>query len=338
MTVSMQQRSCFVISPIGAHGSETRRHADAVFKYIIEPATQECGIIAHRSDHLHQPGRISDEMHARILNDDICIALLTGRNPNVYYELAIAQSAGRPVIMLLQSGEEAPFDIKDFRFIAYDILPDRMIEEKLYARQLVQHIRAIQNSGWKVECHIPGMAEAWESGHAGAVKVYDRLLTAMASGSFPESIINEAAEYLCFTGITLVALHQMAGFESMIQSAIERGCEVEAFMMHEENPALPQMLMDASHLAETRQRIVESWNRWQALIMRCGPKVSAIKVSAGMLFQQVTMNERRLLCAPYMTSRTPNEAPAIATTASSPIYKATQNELRKLMQRNIRRL
>jgi hypothetical protein len=110
----------------------------------------------------------------------------------------------------------------------------------------------------------------------------------------------------------------MAGFETMVQDAIARGCDVEAFIMHEDNPALPQMLMDTSHLQETRQRILESWNRWQAMLARCGDKVTTTKVRAGMLFQQVTMNERRLLCAPYMTSRTPNEAPAIATTASSP--------------------
>jgi hypothetical protein len=95
---SARKRSCFVISPIGEHDSEVRKHADAVFKYIIEPATRECGIVAYRSDHLLQPGRISEEMYTRILKDDICIALLTYRNPNVYYELAIAQSAGRPVI------------------------------------------------------------------------------------------------------------------------------------------------------------------------------------------------------------------------------------------------
>ena len=54
-------------------------------------------------------------MHDRILNDDLCIALLTGRNPNVYYELAIAQAASRPVIMLLQREETAPFDVRDFQ-------------------------------------------------------------------------------------------------------------------------------------------------------------------------------------------------------------------------------
>jgi len=331
---SAPQRSCFVISPIGAEDSEVRKHADAVFKYIIEPATQECGLFAHRSDHLFHTGRISDEMYARILNNDLCIALLTGRNPNVYYELAIAQSACRPVIILLQRGEEVPFDVKDFQFIAYDFLPERLIEEKLYVKQLVQHIRAIGETGWKVACQIPGMADAWESNREGSYKVYGQLLMAVTSGSFPQSIINEAEKYLCFAGITLGALHLLAGFETMIHEAIARGCDVEAFIMDEDNPALPQMLMDPSHLQETRQRISESWTRWEAMVTRCGHKLSVYKLRIGMLFQQATLNERRLLCAPYMTSRAPNEAPAIATTASSPIYKAIRYELEVLKKRN----
>jgi hypothetical protein len=333
---STRRRSCFVISPIGAHDSETRRHADTVFKYIIQPATEECGILAYRSDHLHDPGRISKEMYDRIFNDDLCIALLTGRNPNVYYELAIAQSAARPVILLLQRDEEVVFDIKDFRFVSYDFLPERLIDERLYARELVQHIRAIENSGWKVECHIPGMADAWKSGREEALQPYERLRTAMESGSFPESIINEAKQYLCFTGMTLDGLRLMGDkFDTMLCEAVARGCDVEAFIMHEKNPALPQMLMDASHLQETRRRILKSWEHWQRIIARCGHKVTAIKVRSGILFQQVTMNETRLLCAPYMTSRIPEEAPALTTVAGSPIYEAMQYELRKLKERNL---
>jgi hypothetical protein len=106
--------------------------------------------------------------------------------------------SGRPVIMLLQRGEEVPFDIRDFRFVRYDFLPERLIEEQLYVKELVQHIRAIEGSGWNVACPIPGMADAWESSREGAIEVYEQLLMAMTSGSFPQSIINEAKQYLYY--------------------------------------------------------------------------------------------------------------------------------------------
>ena len=48
---------------------------------------------------------ISEQMYRAILKEDFCIALLTGFNPNVFYELAIAQAADRPVIILLEFGK-----------------------------------------------------------------------------------------------------------------------------------------------------------------------------------------------------------------------------------------
>src|SRR5437879_6327672 len=93
-------KKCFVISPIGKEGSEMREHADDVFTFIIQPAMEGCGIECYRGDHFREPGRISEQTFRAILNEDLCIAILTGYNPNVFYELAIAQFAERPVIVM----------------------------------------------------------------------------------------------------------------------------------------------------------------------------------------------------------------------------------------------
>ena len=53
----------------------------------------DCGITPYRSDHLHEPGKISEQMFRAILQDDMAVAVLTGYNPNVFYELAVAQCA-----------------------------------------------------------------------------------------------------------------------------------------------------------------------------------------------------------------------------------------------------
>ena len=49
---------CFIISPIGDEGSESRMHADEVFNHIIEPALRKFDIQPVRSDHLNDPGKI----------------------------------------------------------------------------------------------------------------------------------------------------------------------------------------------------------------------------------------------------------------------------------------
>jgi hypothetical protein len=78
----MTKKRCFVISPIGAPDSDIRKHADAVFRGIIMPAMEELKahgleIESFRSDHLQEPGKISDQMFREIFQDDFCIAILT---------------------------------------------------------------------------------------------------------------------------------------------------------------------------------------------------------------------------------------------------------------------
>jgi len=142
-------KRCFIISPIGQEDSPIREHADYVFYFIIKPALDEHGIDAIRSDHLPEPGKISDQMFREILNDDLCIAVVTGHNPNVFYELAIAQSAARPFILLMEKGGILPFDIHDLRCVYYELKP-RTLFERVYAKQLSDHVKSLDAMNWRV--------------------------------------------------------------------------------------------------------------------------------------------------------------------------------------------
>lgn len=141
---------CFVISPIGDEGSSTRAHADEVFTYIIEPALKVFGIDPIRSDHMAEPGKISDQMYRAIFEYDLCIAVLTFSNPNVYYELAVAQSACRPVILLIEKGNNLPFDVKDTRVVEYD-LSITSYKNQTHVNRLVKFLEQLKNVGWKGE-------------------------------------------------------------------------------------------------------------------------------------------------------------------------------------------
>jgi hypothetical protein len=120
----------FVISPIGEEGSPLRVHADWVLNEIIRPAckrvsTDDTPIFVERSDHSSLPGAIMTQVVTSIVKDEIIFAVLAGDRPNVYYELAIAIAAGRPVIILKHAGENTHFDVKDFRSITYDYRKQR---------------------------------------------------------------------------------------------------------------------------------------------------------------------------------------------------------------------
>jgi hypothetical protein len=56
-------------------------------------------------------------MLAGLLSARVVIADLTGRNPNVFYELGITHSFARPLISIADSSRSLPFDTKDERVI-----------------------------------------------------------------------------------------------------------------------------------------------------------------------------------------------------------------------------
>jgi hypothetical protein len=65
-------------------------------------------------------GAIMDEVRKRILEADIVLAILTGQNPNVFYELGIAlERASRPAILIVGSGDDVPFDLRHHRYFTY---------------------------------------------------------------------------------------------------------------------------------------------------------------------------------------------------------------------------
>jgi hypothetical protein len=61
-----------------------------------------------------------DNIVKRICEDELVIAVLTGNNPNVYYELGIRDALNKPVILLMHKGEEPAFDVKNREIIVFD--------------------------------------------------------------------------------------------------------------------------------------------------------------------------------------------------------------------------
>src|SRR5215510_4798797 len=139
---------CFVVSPIGDEDSEVRMHADEVFEHVIQPALSHFNIEPIRSDHMNEPGKISDQMYRAIFEYDLCVAVLTYANPNVYYELAVAQSASRPVVILVEKGTKLPFDVKDFRTLTYD-LRITSYKQRTHIDRLISMLEELKQLGWR---------------------------------------------------------------------------------------------------------------------------------------------------------------------------------------------
>lgn len=111
-------KKCFVITPIGDEMSPIRRHIEGVIDAAIEPALGDkfeiC--VSHR---IYEQGLITKQIINEICNDELVVANLTDRNPNVMYELALRHSLGKPTIMIAEKGTPLPTDILLQRTIFY---------------------------------------------------------------------------------------------------------------------------------------------------------------------------------------------------------------------------
>ncbi len=108
-----KRETCFVIMPFGGWG-------DDYFEYIYRPAIEAAGLETHRADDLFRPSTIVNDIWAYTKKARLLLADLSGKNPNVFYELGLAHALAKPVILVAESMEEIPFDLRALRVITYD--------------------------------------------------------------------------------------------------------------------------------------------------------------------------------------------------------------------------
>ena len=87
------KKTCFVVGPIGADGTEVRDQADWLLEAVIRPALEPLGYDVIRSDGIAEPGLITEQVINLVRDADLVVADLTGHNANAFYELALRHAA-----------------------------------------------------------------------------------------------------------------------------------------------------------------------------------------------------------------------------------------------------
>ena len=87
----------------------------------LQNACKQCGYSAIRSDNQFVSGDILKYTIELILKAQIIIAVIDGRNPNVFYEIGIAHSLGKLVILVsnIADFQSVPFDLRNNRMVLY---------------------------------------------------------------------------------------------------------------------------------------------------------------------------------------------------------------------------
>jgi hypothetical protein len=104
---------CFVVIPF-------REPFMTIYREVIKPLADEAGVTCGHAGEIFGPNRIINDIYSAITFCKVVVAELTGRNPNVFYELGIAHEQEKPVVMLAQDINDVPFDVRDIRTVVYE--------------------------------------------------------------------------------------------------------------------------------------------------------------------------------------------------------------------------
>lgn len=92
-----------------------------VYEQLITPALEDAGYDVARADSFLEQQNILKDVVGGIARADLLVADLTALNPNVLYELGLSHAFRIPTIMLTQSIEELPFDLRSYRVLEYSV-------------------------------------------------------------------------------------------------------------------------------------------------------------------------------------------------------------------------
>jgi hypothetical protein len=108
-----EEQACFVIMPFG-------QPFDRYYVNIFVPAITAGSLKPLRADSIFSPSTIMADVWRYTRQAVVVLADVTGKNPNVFYELGLAHAVGKPVVIVTNSLEDVPFDLKGLRVIEYD--------------------------------------------------------------------------------------------------------------------------------------------------------------------------------------------------------------------------
>jgi hypothetical protein len=105
--------TCFVIMPF---------HAlfDSEYERVIRPAIRETGLECVRGNEIYSDATIVQDIWRSLRQARVIVAELSGRNPNVLYEVGLAHAIGKPIVLLTRNQEDVPFDLRTLRYLLYD--------------------------------------------------------------------------------------------------------------------------------------------------------------------------------------------------------------------------
>jgi hypothetical protein len=107
-----KQPFIFVLMPINEDFED-------VFELGVKAASEVIGAKAERLNDQIFTENMLTRIYEQIASADLIVADMTGKNPNVFYEVGYSHALEKNVILLTKNPDEIPFDLKHYPHIVY---------------------------------------------------------------------------------------------------------------------------------------------------------------------------------------------------------------------------
>ncbi len=110
---NLKKDFCFYLGPFS-------EPFNSIYIEHVVNTIRKIGMRICRADEIFGTRPVMDDIWDSINEASIIIADVTGRSPNVMYEIGMAHTIGKKVIIISQTAEDIPFDLQHFRGIIYN--------------------------------------------------------------------------------------------------------------------------------------------------------------------------------------------------------------------------
>lgn len=139
---------------------------DDIYKLGIQAVAAENDVIAERVDEQIYTETMLERIYRQIDAADFIIADMSGRNPNVFYEVGYAHAKQKLCTLITKSTDDIPFDLKHHRHIIYDSSIQKLKEQlDIEIKWLVAEYKKSKSKLFTVE--IKGLSSLLSKGDWG---------------------------------------------------------------------------------------------------------------------------------------------------------------------------
>jgi hypothetical protein len=169
------QETCFVIIPFNDQYND-------IYQDVLIPAIEKAGYKPVRGDSVYGVGPVIEDIFYGIRSASVLVADVTGKNPNVNYELGIAHALNKPAVIISQSVDDIPFDYRHLRAIVYN--PQSVTWVAQLTDKIIKTLESVKNEA----------AAKLDSGHEGRKRGLIGTWVGKVDQEMPEGILSSDAK------------------------------------------------------------------------------------------------------------------------------------------------